>query len=109
MCLFVGTKKQAQDAIREEATRCGMYYVHNRWLGGTLTNFTTIRQSIERLRKIEEMENDPEDRRCVNQERDAWAATRERQAGAIARRDQGDAQAARRDFRDRSQARRNRG
>ena len=57
--LFVGTKKQAQDAIREEATRCGMYYVHNRWLGGTLTNFTTIRQSLERLRKIEEMENDP--------------------------------------------------
>ena len=57
--LLVGTKKQAQDAIREEATRCGMYYVHNRWLGGTLTNFTTIRQSIERLRKIEEMENDP--------------------------------------------------
>jgi len=57
--LFVGTKKQAQDAIREEATRCGMYYVHNRWLGGTLTNFATIRQSIERLRKIEEMESDP--------------------------------------------------
>jgi small subunit ribosomal protein S2 len=57
--LFVGTKKQAQDSIREEATRCGMSYVHNRWLGGTLTNFQTIRQSIERLRKIEEMENDP--------------------------------------------------
>ncbi|MBI2359561.1 MAG: 30S ribosomal protein S2 [Deltaproteobacteria bacterium] len=57
--LFVGTKKQAQDAIREEAGRCGMFYVHNRWLGGTLTNFTTIRQSIERLRKLEEMENDP--------------------------------------------------
>lgn len=57
--LFVGTKKQAQEAIKEEATRCGMFYVHNRWLGGTLTNFTTIRQSIERLRKIEEMENDP--------------------------------------------------
>ena len=57
--LFVGTKKQAQDAIREEATRCGMFYVHNRWLGGTLTNFSTIRQSIERLRKLEEMENDP--------------------------------------------------
>jgi small subunit ribosomal protein S2 len=57
--LFVGTKKQAQDAIREEATRCGMSYVHNRWLGGTLTNFQTIRASIERLRKIEEMENDP--------------------------------------------------
>ena len=56
--LFVGTKKQAQDSIREEATRCGMFHVHNRWLGGTLTNFTTIRQSIDRLRKIEEMEND---------------------------------------------------
>ena len=57
--LFVGTKKQAQEAIKEEAERCGMYYVHNRWLGGTLTNFTTIRQSIDRLRKLEEMENDP--------------------------------------------------
>lgn len=57
--LFVGTKKQAQEAIREEAERCGMFYVHNRWLGGTLTNFATIRQSIERLRKIEEMENNP--------------------------------------------------
>jgi small subunit ribosomal protein S2 len=57
--LFVGTKKQAQDAIKEEAERCGMFHVHNRWLGGTLTNFSTIRQSIERLRKLEEMENDP--------------------------------------------------
>src|SRR5258707_3716737 len=57
--LFVGTKKQAQDAIREEAERCGMFHVHNRWLGGTLTNFSTIPQSIERLRKIEAMENDP--------------------------------------------------
>ena len=57
--LFVGTKKQAQEAIKEEAERCGMFHVHNRWLGGTLTNFATIRQSIERLRKLEEMENDP--------------------------------------------------
>ncbi len=57
--LFVGTKKQAQEAIKEEAEKCGMYHVHNRWLGGTLTNFSTIRQSIERLRKLEEMENDP--------------------------------------------------
>jgi small subunit ribosomal protein S2 len=57
--LFIGTKKQAQDAVREEAERCGMFHVQNRWLGGTLTNFSTIRQSIERLRKLEEMENDP--------------------------------------------------
>jgi len=57
--LFVGTKKQAQDAVREEAERCGMFHVHNRWLGGTLTNFSTIRQSIDRLRRLEEMENDP--------------------------------------------------
>ena len=56
--LFIGTKKQAQDSVREEAERCGMFHVHNRWLGGTLTNFSTIRQSIERLRKLEEMEND---------------------------------------------------
>jgi small subunit ribosomal protein S2 len=57
--LFVGTKKQAQEAVKEEADRCGMFHVHNRWLGGTLTNFSTIRQSIERLRRLEEMENDP--------------------------------------------------
>ncbi len=57
--LFVGTKKQAQEAVKEEAERCGMFHVHNRWLGGTLTNFSTIRQSIERLRRLEEMENDP--------------------------------------------------
>ncbi len=57
--LFVGTKKQAQDSVREEAERCGMSYVHHRWLGGTLTNFQTIRQSIERLKKLEEMANDP--------------------------------------------------
>ncbi len=57
--LFVGTKKQAQESVKEEAERCTMFYVHNRWLGGTLTNFSTIRQSIERLRKLEEMENDP--------------------------------------------------
>src|SRR5262249_18507506 len=53
--LFVGTKKQAQDIVREEAERCGMFYVHNRWLGGMLTNFQTIRQSIERLKKLEEI------------------------------------------------------
>ncbi|MFZ8830662.1 MAG: 30S ribosomal protein S2 [Thermodesulfobacteriaceae bacterium] len=51
--LFVGTKKQARDAIREEAQRCGMPYVDHRWLGGTLTNFRTIRQSVEKLKRIE--------------------------------------------------------
>jgi len=57
--LFVGTKKQAQDAIREEAERCGMFYVNTRWLGGTLTNFQTIKASIDRLKKCEEMLEDP--------------------------------------------------
>ena len=56
--LFVGTKKQAQDAIATEATRCGMYYVNQRWLGGMLTNFKTIQTRIARLRKIEEMSQD---------------------------------------------------
>jgi small subunit ribosomal protein S2 len=51
--LFVGTKRQAQDAIREEAMRCGMFYVNHRWLGGTMTNFRTIRKSIEKFRDIE--------------------------------------------------------
>lgn len=56
--LFVGTKKQAQDSIREEAERCGMFYINNRWLGGTLTNFVTIRKRISRLAELKEMEND---------------------------------------------------
>ena len=54
--LFVGTKKQAQDAVKEEAERCGMFYVSTRWLGGTLTNFRTIRTRIERLNKLNQME-----------------------------------------------------
>ncbi len=54
--LFVGTKKQAQAAIESEATRCGMYYINNRWLGGTLTNHKTIRTRIERLNHINQME-----------------------------------------------------
>jgi small subunit ribosomal protein S2 len=56
--LFVGTKKQAQDSIHEEATRAGQYYVNNRWLGGMLTNFSTIKGSIDRLKKIETMSQD---------------------------------------------------
>ena len=54
--LFVGTKKQAQEAVKEEAERCGMFYVSTRWLGGTLTNFRTIRTRIERLNKLNQME-----------------------------------------------------
>ncbi len=56
--LFVGTKKQAQDAIRAEAERCGMYYVNERWLGGMLTNFKTIQSRIGKLKNIEKMEED---------------------------------------------------
>lgn len=56
--LFVGTKKQAQDAVAEEAKRCGMFYISQRWLGGILTNFKTVKQSIERLKKIEQMKTD---------------------------------------------------
>ena len=56
--LFVGTKKQAQQAIQKEAERCGMYHVNNRWLGGMLTNFVTIKKSLLRLKKLEKMEVD---------------------------------------------------
>ncbi len=56
--LFIGTKKQAQQAIEQEAKRCGMFYVNHRWLGGMLTNFATIKKSILRLKKIEKMEVD---------------------------------------------------
>ena len=56
--LFVGTKKQAQDSVREEAERCGHFYVNQRWLGGTLTNFQTIQKRIDRLRELEKMEED---------------------------------------------------
>ena len=56
--LFVGTKKQAQESIESEAKRCGMYFVNNRWLGGTLTNFRTIRTRIDRLNNIDKMEKE---------------------------------------------------
>ncbi len=56
--LFVGTKRQAQDAVSEEAQRCGMFYVNQRWLGGLLTNFTTIQRSLGRLRELEAMGTD---------------------------------------------------
>lgn len=56
--LFVGTKKQAQEAVEEEAKRCGMFYVKDRWLGGTLTNFKTLKKNIARMKEIEKMEED---------------------------------------------------
>jgi small subunit ribosomal protein S2 len=56
--LFVGTKKQAQESIKEEATRCGMYYINERWLGGMLTNFKTIQARIQRLKELEKMQVD---------------------------------------------------
>ena len=56
--LFVGTKKQAQDAIREEAQRCGMFYVNARWLGGMLTNFKTMRGRVDRLNQLKKMQED---------------------------------------------------
>ncbi len=74
--LFIGTKRQAQDAIVEEANRCGMFYVNSRWLGGTLTNFTTVRRSIERLKELEaalgdeEKEMSKKERAAIEKERD---------------------------------------
>ncbi|EGL14659.1 30S ribosomal protein S2 [Paenibacillus chitinolyticus] len=56
--MFVGTKKQAQDSVKEEAERCGMFYINQRWLGGTLTNFQTIQKRINRLKELEKMEQD---------------------------------------------------
>jgi small subunit ribosomal protein S2 len=75
--LFVGTKKQAQDAVAEEAKRCGMYHVTHRWLGGTLTNFRTIKTSIDRLKSIEKMAEDGTYERLTKKE--ALGLERERE------------------------------
>jgi small subunit ribosomal protein S2 len=66
--LFVGTKKQAQQAVRETAKECGQFYVTERWLGGTLTNFNTIKRSIARMKQIEKMETDGSINKYVKQE-----------------------------------------
>jgi small subunit ribosomal protein S2 len=75
--LFIGTKKQAQETVFEEAGRCGQFYVNQRWLGGTLTNFATIRKSIARLKKLEEMKETGEFERVPKKE--ALELDRERQ------------------------------
>lgn len=67
--LFVGTKRQAQDAIKEEAERCGMFYVNNRWLGGLLTNFQTVQNSIKKLKELEEMRQDGRYEKLTKKER----------------------------------------
>jgi small subunit ribosomal protein S2 len=67
--LFVGTKRQAQDAVREEAERCGQYYVNQRWLGGLLTNFQTVQKSIKRLKDLEAMETDGRYEKLTKKER----------------------------------------
>src|SRR5438067_8129424 len=67
--LFVGTKRQAQDAIREEATRAGQYYINQRWLGGLLTNFQTVQKSIKRLRDLESMQTDGRYEKLTKKER----------------------------------------
>ncbi len=67
--LFVGTKRQAQDAVREEAERAGQYYVNQRWLGGLLTNFQTVQKSIKRLKDLESMETDGRYEKLTKKER----------------------------------------
>src|SRR5690349_20681846 len=67
--LFVGTKRQAQDAIREEAERCGQFYVNQRWLGGLLTNFQTVQKSIKRLKDLESMQTDGRYEKLTKKER----------------------------------------
>jgi len=84
--MFVGTKKQAQDAIREEAQRCGMFYVNHRWLGGMLTNYQTISRSIARLKEFEAMKEDGTLKRFPKKEvlmMEKKAAKLERSLGGI--------------------------
>ena len=78
--LFVGTKRQAQDAIKEEAERCGQYYVNNRWLGGLLTNYQTVQKSIAKLKEIETMREDGRMEMLTKKERKKYG-----QKGARAR------------------------
>jgi small subunit ribosomal protein S2 len=72
--LFVGTKRQAQEAVAEEATRCNQYYVNQRWLGGLLTNMTTVQKSIKRLKELDSLAND-----------DGWAGRAKKEVGRLER------------------------
>ena len=76
--LFVGTKKQAQEAVKEEAARCGMYYVNQRWLGGTMTNFKTIKKRIKKLQDLQKMEEDGEFAKLPKKEVAKLVAEREK-------------------------------
>jgi small subunit ribosomal protein S2 len=76
--LFVGCKRQAQDAVREAATATGQYYVNHRWLGGTLTNLSTIRKSVQRLKYLEEIEKQPEFKMMSKKELSALGREREK-------------------------------
>ncbi|MBS1239135.1 MAG: rpsB [Deltaproteobacteria bacterium] len=81
--LFVGTKKQAKESIYEEANRCEMFYVHNRWLGGMMTNFQTIRKSIERLNYLNTIHNDGSINLFPKKERLKLAKEREKLDGNL--------------------------
>ena len=96
--LFVGTKKQAADAVKEEASRVGMYYVNARWLGGMLTNFKTMRTRIDRLAQLKKMQEDGTFD-MLPEEGSHEAARRDGEAREVSRRRQGNEEAPRRSVR----------
>ena len=82
--LYAGTKRQAQETVAEEATRCGMYYVNQRWLGGTLTNFATVRKSLSRLAELDEMNQADKASQFTKKEQARLDKERERLAKLLA-------------------------
>ena len=100
--LFVATKPQAQELIAEQAQRCGAFYVNNRWLGGMLTNFATIKKSLDKLKEIEATLNDPARTGPALQEGDPDPDPRQGEARSLLRRHPRHARRARRDLRHRS-------
>src|SRR5262249_42975792 len=81
--LFVGTKRQAQESVADEASRCGMHYVNVRWLGGTLTNFRTIKKSIDRFRELENLQTDEKFQHLSKKERSRLEKERQRLAKVL--------------------------